>query len=112
MGVPVITMPGETFASRHSLSHLSTLGMPELVAHDRDDYVKLAVGLANNTGKLAGLRAELRGKMSSSPICGGDKFAEGFAVVMRDIWRNWCLSHGGDRKRAPSLSDGPGHPTT
>ena len=112
MGVPVITVPGETFASRHSLSHLSTLGLPELVAHDRDDYVKLAVGLANDTARLAGLRAELRGKMSSSPICNGGKFAEGFAMLMRDIWRNWCLSHGGDRQRAPSSPDGHGHPTT
>ena len=97
MGVPVITVPGETFASRHSLSHLSTLGLPELVAHNRDDYVKLAVGLANNTGKLAALRAEMRGKMSSSPICDGEKFAEGFAVIMRDIWRSWCMPHDGGR---------------
>ena len=27
MGVPVITCPGETFASRHSLSHLSNVGL-------------------------------------------------------------------------------------
>ena len=32
MGVPVVTMPGETFASRHSLSHLTSVGLTELVA--------------------------------------------------------------------------------
>lgn len=98
MGVPVITAPGETFASRHSLSHLSIIGLPELVARDFDDYVKLAVGLANDVFRLADLRAELRRKMSSSPICDGEKFAEGFAIIMRDIWRDWCLSQDGDRQ--------------
>ena len=92
MGVPVITVYGETFASRHSLSHLSTIGLPELVAGDRDDYIKLAVDLANNAERLVGLRAGLREKMASSPICDGKKFADSFAAIMRDIWQEWCLS--------------------
>ena len=96
MGVPVITVPGETFASRHSLSHLSTIGLPELVACDRDKYVELAVELAHSTDKLAGLRAKLRKKMASSPICDGKKFAEGFATNMRKIWRDWCLAQDSD----------------
>ena len=90
MGVPVITVPGQTFASRHSLSHLTTCGLPELVARDDDDYVALAIGLANDPRRLEDLRAELREKMSRSPICDGKKFAEGFAGLMRDIWRQWC----------------------
>lgn len=92
MGVPVITVPGDTFASRHSLSHLSTVGLPELVARDTDDYVTLAVELANDIDRLADLRAGLRDRMSSSPLCNGEKFAVGFAKLMRDIWRKWCVS--------------------
>ena len=94
MGVPVITVPGETFASRHSQSHLSTIGLPELVARNRDDYVKLAVELANDGDRLTSLRANLRETMASSPICDGENFAAGFATIMREIWRNWCLSKG------------------
>ena len=95
MGVPVVTVPGETFASRHSLSHLSTIGLPELVARDQDNYLELVVALANNTDRLAGLRAALREKMANSPICDGKKFAEGFSTIMREIWRDWCLSQDG-----------------
>jgi len=95
MGVPVITLAGETFASRHSFSHLSTIGLPELVAFAPDDYVRLALELANDGDRLAGLRADLRDKMANSPLCDGDKFARGFAVLMRDIWRDWCSSKGG-----------------
>jgi protein O-GlcNAc transferase len=92
MGVPVITVPGETFASRHSLSHLTTIGLPELVARDQEDYVKLAVGLANDGDRLEGLRAGLREKMEASPLCDGETFAQAFAAQMRDIWRQWCSS--------------------
>lgn len=94
IGVPVVTLPGKTFASRHSYSHLSTIGLPELVAKDKDAYVELAVELANDCDRLAHLRIGLREKMARSPICDGGKFATGFAAKMREIWHNWCLSNG------------------
>ncbi|MBC8337878.1 MAG: tetratricopeptide repeat protein [Rhodospirillales bacterium] len=96
MGVPVITVAGETFASRHSLSHLSTVGLPELVARDHEDYVNLAVALAVDIERLADLRAGLREKMARSPICDGEKFSQGFAGLLRGIWRDWCMAQ--DRK--------------
>ncbi len=90
MGVPVITVPGQTFASRHSQSHLSTIGLPELVATDYEDYVRRAVALANDTTRLRNLRAGLRNQMAMSPACDGDLFAEGFAQLLRGIWQDWC----------------------
>ena len=48
MGVPVITLPGKTFAGRHSLSHLSNAGFTETVASNVREYVELAVQLAGD----------------------------------------------------------------
>ena len=39
MGVPVITLPGKTFAGWHSLSHLSNVGFTDTLARDVADYV-------------------------------------------------------------------------
>ena len=90
MGVPVVTCPGETFASRHSLSHLSVVGLTETVAEDTRDYVERAVRLAEDLPHLAALRAGLRDQMARSPLCDGERFARHLTTLLRDAWRQWC----------------------
>jgi protein O-GlcNAc transferase len=92
MGVPVVTCPGETFASRHSFSHLSNVGLTETVATDHRDYVELAVRLANDLPHLAELRAGLRDRMARSPLCDGRRFGANLSARLREVWRQWCQS--------------------
>ena len=86
MGVPVVTCPGETFASRHTLSHLSNVGLTETIARDRNEYVELAVSLAGDLPRLAALRGSLREKMASSPLCDGKRFAANLTNLLRNVW--------------------------
>jgi predicted O-linked N-acetylglucosamine transferase (SPINDLY family) len=90
MGVPVVTCPGETFAGRHSLTHLSNVGLAETVARDLDEYVELAVSLAGDLPRLAGLRAGLRERMAAAPLCDGKRFSDDLMRVLRDAWQEWC----------------------
>jgi predicted O-linked N-acetylglucosamine transferase (SPINDLY family) len=90
MGVPVVTCPGETFASRHSLGHLTTAGLAEMIAADADQYVELAVRLAHDVPCLAELRARLRPQVAASPLCDGRRFAADLAELLRGAWRRWC----------------------
>ncbi len=85
MGVPVVTCPGETFASRHSLSHLTTVGLTETIARDRSDYVERVVALAGDLPHLAALRGELRSRVAASPLCDGKRFAANLAELLRGI---------------------------
>jgi predicted O-linked N-acetylglucosamine transferase (SPINDLY family) len=85
MGVPVITIPGETFASRHSLNHLTNVGLPEMIAHNLDDYVSRAVALAGDPGRLAKVRSSLRERMAASPLCDGRRFAGHLTTVLREV---------------------------
>ncbi len=87
MGVPVITSPLETFASRHSFSHLSNVGLTEMIAHDLHEYVELAVALAGDLPQLAALRAGLRKRMAASPLCDGERFATNLTAVLYDAWQ-------------------------
>jgi protein O-GlcNAc transferase len=86
MGVPVVTLPGRTFAGRHSLSHLSNLGLTETVAGSPGEYAALAVSLAGDPRRLSALRAELRPRVSASPLCDGGRFAAGFASLMKSVY--------------------------
>ncbi|MCW9040229.1 MAG: tetratricopeptide repeat protein, partial [Rhodospirillales bacterium] len=95
MGVPVVTMPGKTFAGRHSASHLNNAGLDECIAEDPEDYVSVAVALAGDTARRAAWRSGLRKQMSSSPVCDGNRFAGNFETALRTMWRSWCASEEG-----------------
>jgi predicted O-linked N-acetylglucosamine transferase (SPINDLY family) len=90
MGVPVVTCPGDTFAGRHSLSHLTTVGCTETIARSLDEYVDMAVGLAGDLPRLASLRGTLRARVAASPLVDGLRFAAHFTQLMRQVWREWC----------------------
>ncbi len=93
MGVPVITATGNTFASRHSESHLKTIGFPEFVASSSVEYAERAIDLANNSETLNTVRRHLRQKMAASPTCDHRTFARNFAFQMRGIWKDWCATN-------------------
>ncbi|UEM19357.1 tetratricopeptide repeat protein [Skermanella mucosa] len=92
MGVPVVTLPGRRFCSRHSLSHVTVLGHPEWAAADADGYVRIAAALSRDREALARLRAGLRNRMADSPLCDGAGFTRGLEAAYRMMWRRHCSS--------------------
>merc|ERR1711874_633686 len=58
-GTPMVTLPGETLASRVAASQLTTLGLGELVAKTREDYENIAVKLGTDREYLRGVRAKV-----------------------------------------------------
>lgn len=92
MGVPVVSLVGRTHAARVGLSLLSAAGLPEFAAEDEDEYVRIARGLAADRGRLAGLRASLRGRMLGSPLCDVPAFCARFGGALRGLWRERCAN--------------------
>jgi protein O-GlcNAc transferase len=90
MGVPVVSLAGETAVSRAGLSILSNLGLPELVASTVDRYVEIAAELATDLPRLMQLRSSLRARMKSSPLMDGPRFARDVEAAFRQMWRTWC----------------------
>jgi predicted O-linked N-acetylglucosamine transferase (SPINDLY family) len=88
MGVPVVTCPGASFASRHSLTHLSNVGLTEMIARDFSDYVELAVSVSDDLPRLAALRAGLRERMAASPLCDGKRFASHLSSRLIEVWQH------------------------
>ena len=92
MGVPVITLAGTAYYARSGISILSNVGLPELVAKTSDEYISIAVNLANDLRRLQSLRERLRGMMKDSLLCDAKKFTGNLEMCYRQIWEKWCNS--------------------
>ncbi|MBT7943866.1 MAG: hypothetical protein HN719_10965, partial [Alphaproteobacteria bacterium] len=90
MGVPVITLAGDTFISRMAASLLHQIGLDDLAADTPEAYVDCAKNLATDSERLKTLRAELRQRLGDSPLCDAPAYANSFEVAYRDMWRRWC----------------------
>lgn len=85
MGVPVITLRGERYASRMGASVLLGAGLEQLVATTTNDYISLATNLANDLSRLSDLRDSMRDRLSQSPICDTARFARHFLQAMKTM---------------------------
>jgi predicted O-linked N-acetylglucosamine transferase (SPINDLY family) len=92
MGVPVVSLVGNTATSRGGASLLHAIGLSELVAESPDQYVDIARSVAREPERLASFRATLRQRMLSSPLTDATRFTAQLENTYRMIWRNWCAS--------------------
>lgn len=67
-GLPVVTHPGKTFASRVAASLLNAVALPELITHTEQEYESLAYTLANEPEKLQHIRGTLAAQHATSPL--------------------------------------------
>ena len=59
---PVVTLPGETMRARHGLAILNRIGLTDLIARDKNDYV----AIASRLGQDPGLRQQISARISAS----------------------------------------------
>jgi predicted O-linked N-acetylglucosamine transferase (SPINDLY family) len=75
MGVPVVTLPGNTVIFRGGSSILNNIGLTEMIARTPDEYVAFAIQLAGDLPRLARFRSTLRQRILASPLMNGPQFA-------------------------------------
>jgi len=90
MGVPVVTMRGDRHAARVGASLLQTVGHPDWVTGNLDDYLGLAQKLAADPARLLAWRTSLRGDLQRSLLMDHAGQAARFSNALRDCWRKWC----------------------
>ena len=67
-GLPVLTLAGESFASRVAASLLHAVQLPELVTYNEDDYVASAVALSRDRDRIARIKHHLQLNRHSLPL--------------------------------------------
>ena len=67
-GLPVLTCVGETFPGRVAASLLKAIGLPELIAESRKEYMEMAIQLANDPQRLKSIRNRLAENRLTTPL--------------------------------------------
>jgi predicted O-linked N-acetylglucosamine transferase (SPINDLY family) len=85
-GLPVLTMRGESFASRVAASLLSAAGLPDLIVDTLDAYESLALDLARNPAALATLKEKLRQGRDFCALFDTARFTRNLEGVLGMMW--------------------------
>ena len=87
MGVPVITLRGETHhAARLGASMLTAAGKTEWIAEDVRAYENLAVRMAEEIAAVRASRAALRTKVEKSALMDGGAYLAAFMDEIERLW--------------------------
>lgn len=87
MGVPTVTLAGDTLLSRQGASLLSCAGLTDWIAHDKTEYVARACAHASDISHLARLRSELRQQVLRSPLFDAPRFAKNLEDALHKMWQ-------------------------
>jgi predicted O-linked N-acetylglucosamine transferase (SPINDLY family) len=90
MGVPAVTLLGDSVNERTSASFMTVLGLSELIAETPEAYLEIACRVAGDLGWLAEQRATLRERLLASPIGDTRRYTRAVEDVYRTLWRRWC----------------------
>lgn len=89
MGVPVVTLAGNSVVGRAGVSQLSNLGLNGLIAASPDEFVRTAIIAGSDLAWLVALRASLRQKMRDSVLMDAKHFAAEIESAYRMMRANW-----------------------
>ncbi len=85
-GLPVLTSPGGTFASRVAASLLRAAGLPELVVADFGAYEERAIGLARQQEDLRHLRDRLHANRETCAAFDAPRLVRDLEQAYRRMW--------------------------
>jgi predicted O-linked N-acetylglucosamine transferase (SPINDLY family) len=88
-GVPVVTVYGNSFASRVAASVLNAAGLPELACDNVSAYRDAIVTLAQNPELLAGYRQHLTSQRMALPLFDCQHFTRNFESLLQRMAQRW-----------------------
>ena len=86
VGVPVVTLIGQTFAQRVAASLLEAVELPQWVTHSPAEYEAQVTSLMNDAQAREGLRTHLQAQCAQSPLFDGQRFARDLEALLGRMW--------------------------
>jgi predicted O-linked N-acetylglucosamine transferase (SPINDLY family) len=90
MGVPVVTMKGDSHRSRVSAMMLKTIGKPEWIARDFSEYEEILLSLVGQIGDVRTGKLLLRRRLLESKLFDGPDYARRVENLWERLWVEKC----------------------
>lgn len=103
-GVPVLTRPGTTYASRQGASISTAIGLEEMICDSNEAYEELAVYLATHKKELAMIRQKLAENRYTMPLFDTPQFVQELEGAFHRMWTQYQM--GMRRRGVPLLDEG------
>jgi protein O-GlcNAc transferase len=87
MGVPTVTVNGNTLLSRQGAGMMKCVGLNDWVANSQEEYIELAIRKAAAINEMAELRAGMRQRVSQTALFDGQLFAAHLTQAFGSMWR-------------------------
>ena len=87
-GVPLLSLTGNSHASRVGMSLMHAAGLDEWIAHDIDTYLALAKSMPQRIAYLANLRQSLPTILVASPLGNTRQFATDMTNIWESAWQS------------------------
>lgn len=100
-GTPMVTMPGETLASRVAASQLTCLGCLELIAKSRQEYEDIAVKLGTDLEYLKKIRGKVWKQRISSPLFNTKQYTMELERLYLQMWEHYAAGNKPDHMIKP-----------
>lgn len=88
-GLPILTLCGESFASRVGASLLNTMNMNELIAYSETEYVNKAYNLSIDKKKITELKKELSKSSTISKLFNSKLYVEKIEIAYTKIFEKF-----------------------
>jgi len=76
MGLPLLTLRGQSFNSREAASILTSINLPELITNTPEEYEALAIELATHPEKLKAIKEKLASNLSTTLLFDTKRFTK------------------------------------
>lgn len=90
MGVPVLTVPGRSFAARVCASLVQAAGLPEFVCASAEEYVARAIAFGRDRAALAPFRARLVEARDTSLLFDTPRLVRDLEALFRGMWEDFA----------------------
>lgn len=84
-GVPVLTVPGDTYASRMGASVCAAAGLEEMICNSSEEYEKRAIYFATHRDELAKIRQKLEANLQSAALFDTALFVRNLEAALLEI---------------------------